>query len=202
VGCNFSVTAVTMDDVGYQNRLSWWGWVRGASPWEASSDWSGSVRLRTRMTWRSPCFATSCWCCAGRSPGPVTRPPIASCSRRWRDLSRGSAGRCSWSPRRPSSAGIGSWCAAAGPTRALADAICAPWTRRSSGSWSGWPRRTRGGVTCGSSASAASWASRCPRRRCASFCAPTGWAPRRGAAGRDGVSSCALRRRGRSRVTS
>jgi hypothetical protein len=23
VGCNFSVTAVTMDDVDYQNRLSW-----------------------------------------------------------------------------------------------------------------------------------------------------------------------------------
>ena len=55
---------------------------------------------------------------------------------------------------------------------------------------------------CGSSASAERWASRCPRRRCAPFCGPTGSVPRRGAAGRVGPSFCALRRRRRSRATS
>jgi hypothetical protein len=54
-------------------------------------------------------------------------------------------------------------------------------TYGSSSSSSGWPTRTQGGATCGSSASAASWASPCPRPRCAPSCAPRfGPAPRRG----------------------
>ena len=62
--------------------------------------------------------------------------------------------------------------------------------------------KTRAGVTCASSASAASWACECRRPRCAPSCAATAWDRRRGAAAGRGRSSCAPRPPGCSPATS
>jgi hypothetical protein len=80
----------------------------------------------------------------------------------------------------------------------------APLTQMSFSSWSGWPRKTPGGVGVPAYRRRVPQAGRCGVRDLGAHHLahpPTGSARRRAAAGRVGSRSCALRRRGRSRVT-